>query len=62
MASTGTSQMMNLALAGPFIDVDRMNRPAPSGGKLGARAWIAGAWVVLCVVWLVARLNGYWVR
>jgi hypothetical protein len=53
---------MHLALLLPFIDVDRMNRPAPNGKRLGARAVIVLAWLAVCAVWLVFRVNDYFIR
>jgi hypothetical protein len=50
------------ALTLPFIDVDRLTPTGPSGRKLGARAVIVLAWLAVCAVWLVFRLNGYFVR
>jgi hypothetical protein len=49
------------ALAFPIIDTERMTPTSPDG-KIGARAWFALAFAVLFAVWLVARLNGYWLR
>jgi hypothetical protein len=54
--------MTYLAFAPAFIDVDRMTPTGPSGRRLGARAAIVLAWLAVCAVWLVARMNGYWVR
>jgi hypothetical protein len=54
--------MLNLAFAPPFIDVDRMAPTSPNGGKIGARAVIVLAWLAVCAVWLVFRLNDYFIR
>jgi hypothetical protein len=54
--------LMNLALSLPFLDVDRMTPTSPNGGKIGARAVIVLAWVAVCAVWLVFRLNDYFIR
>jgi hypothetical protein len=53
---------MNLALSPAFIDVDRMTPTSPNGRKIGARAVIVLAWLAVCAVWLVFRLNGYFIR
>jgi hypothetical protein len=44
------------ALAFPIIDTDRMTPTSPDSGKMGARAWIVVALVLLAVVWQVVRL------
>jgi hypothetical protein len=51
------------ALSLPFIDADRMNKPAPGNGKrLSNRARFAVAFGVLVVIWLFLRLNHYFMR
>jgi hypothetical protein len=54
--------MTHLAFTVGMIDVDRMTPTSPNGGKIGARAVIVLAWLAVCAVWLVFRLNGYFVR
>jgi hypothetical protein len=49
------------ALTFPTIDVDRMT-PTNGGGGLSVRAWLAVGFGVLFVVWLVFRLNDWFVR
>jgi hypothetical protein len=44
--------MTHLALVSGFIDVDRMNRPAPNGRKMGARAVIVLAYLILFAAWM----------
>jgi hypothetical protein len=43
---------MNLALAPSFIDVDRMNPSSPDGKRLGARAVIVLAYLILFAAWM----------
>jgi hypothetical protein len=52
--------MVNLALTLPMVDVDRMTPTNPNGTKISVRARLAIAFAVFVAVWLVARLNGYW--
>jgi hypothetical protein len=46
---------MNLALTSGFIDVDRMTPTGPSGKRLGARAVIVLAYLILFAGWMVWR-------
>jgi hypothetical protein len=43
---------MNLALSPAFIDVDRMTPTSPNGGKIGARAVIVLAYLILFAAWV----------
>jgi hypothetical protein len=43
------------ALAFPIIDTERMT-PTNPGRKMGARAWLVVAYVLLFVVWQLVRL------
>jgi hypothetical protein len=47
--------LMNLALSLPFLDVDRMTPTSPNGGKIGARAVIVLAYLILFAAWMVWR-------
>jgi hypothetical protein len=49
------------ALTFPTIDVDRLT-PTGGGAGLSVRAWLAVGFGVLFVVWLVFRLNDWFVR
>jgi hypothetical protein len=44
--------LMNLALSLPFLDVDRMTPTSPNGGKIGARAVIVLAYLILFAAWM----------
>jgi hypothetical protein len=53
---------MLLALTFPIIDTDRMTPSSGGGGRVSARVWIAVGFGALFVVWLVFRLNDWFVR
>jgi hypothetical protein len=47
---------MNIALAFPTIDTERMTPTQPGDGeKMGARAWFAVVFVALFALWMVWR-------
>ena len=55
---------LNATLTFPLVDADRKGGNAPDGrgGEPNYRLRFTVAFVVLFVVWLIARLNGYWVQ
>jgi hypothetical protein len=44
--------MTHLAFTVGMIDVDRMTPTSPNGGKIGARAVIVLAYLILFVAWM----------
>ena len=52
---------LNATLTFPLVDADRRgDNHDGNGGKIGARTIIVLAYLLLCALWLVARVNGYW--
>ena len=53
--------LASLTLSPPYVDADRRgDNHDGNGGKIGARTIIVLAYLLLCALWLVARVNGYW--
>jgi hypothetical protein len=49
------TNMTHLAFTVGMIDVDRMTPTSPNGGKIGARAVIVLAYLILFAAWMVWR-------